>query len=59
MTRFSARARKYWFAFGGIGLLIGLRYFEIDIPGFPDIVRDMIVGLAAAEGVYQASNGAE
>jgi hypothetical protein len=56
-VRFSARARKYMVALGGVGLLIGLRYLEIDVPGLPEAVRDTLVGLAAAEGVYQVSNG--
>lgn len=56
MTRFSARARKYWFAVGGIALLVGLRYYDIEIPGFPDVMRDILIGLAASEGVYQAAN---
>ena len=58
MRRFSAQARKYMVALGGIGLLVGLRYLEIDIPGLPEAVRDTLLGLAAAEGVYQVSNGA-
>jgi hypothetical protein len=58
MRRFSARARKYMVALGGIALLIGLRYLDIEIPGLPEAVRDTLVGLAAAEGVYQVSNGA-
>ena len=44
-------------ALGGIGLLIGLRYLEIDVPGLPEAVRDTLVGLATAEGVYQVANG--
>jgi hypothetical protein len=57
MRRFSARARKYMVALGGIALLIGLRYLDVEIPGLPEAVRDTLVGLAAAEGVYQVSNG--
>jgi hypothetical protein len=44
-------------ALGGVGLLIGFRYLQIDVPGLPEAVRDTLVGLAAAEGVYQVSNG--
>jgi hypothetical protein len=56
MTRFSARARKYLIALGGIGLLVLLRYLEMEIPGLSNDVRDVLVGLATAEGVYQTPN---
>lgn len=58
MERFSANARKYLVAVIGVGLLIGLRYLEIDIPGLPDIVRDLIVAAIAAEAVFQVPNSA-
>ena len=57
MRRFSTKSRKYMVALGGIGLLIGFRYLQIDVPGLPEAVRDTLVGHAAAEGVYQVSNG--
>ena len=57
MRRFSAKSRKYLVALGGVWLLIGFRYLQIDVPGLPEAVRDTLVGLAAAEGVYQVSNG--
>lgn len=56
MERFTARARKYLFALGGVGLLILMQRLEISIPGLPDIVRDLLIGLVASEGVYQAAN---
>jgi xanthosine utilization system XapX-like protein len=56
MTRFSARARKYLMALGGIGMLVGLRYLEVEIPGLPQWVMEVLVGLAVSEGVYQAPN---
>jgi hypothetical protein len=56
MTRFSARARKYIIALGGVGLLVLLRYLEMEIPGLSNDVRDVLVGLATAEGVYRTPN---
>jgi xanthosine utilization system XapX-like protein len=56
MTRFSARARKYLMALGGIGLLVGLRYLDVEIPGLPEWVLEVMVGLAVSEGVYRAPN---
>jgi hypothetical protein len=56
MLRFSARARKYLFCVGGIGLLIAAQQYDLSIPGLPDMVRDMIMGLLVAEGVFQAPN---
>jgi hypothetical protein len=52
------RYRKFFVAFGGVGLLIGLRHFEVEIPGFDAIVRDLIVGALVAGGVYQVPNDA-
>ena len=57
MRRFSTKSRKYMVALGGVGLLMGFRYLQIDVPGLPEAVRDTLVGVAAAEGVYQISNG--
>ena len=54
------RYRKFLVAAGGIGLLIGLRYYEIEIPGLDAIVLDLIVGTLVSWGVYQVKNeGAE
>jgi hypothetical protein len=47
---------KFFVAVGGIGLLIGVRHFEIAIPGLDAIVRDLIVGALVAGGVYQVPN---
>lgn len=55
-VRFSAEARKYLVALVGIAALVALDYFKINIPGVPDIVRNILVGLFVSEGVYQASN---
>jgi hypothetical protein len=56
MTRFSARARKYLFALGGVGVLIIMQRFEIAIPGMDEMVSQVIAGLLIAEGVYRAPN---
>lgn len=50
------RYRKFLVAAGGIGLLIGLRYFEIELPGFDAVVRDLVVGMLVSWGVYQVPN---
>jgi hypothetical protein len=57
MLRFTAKARKYLVALAGIGLLVAMRYLDVEIPGLPDIVRDLIAGAVIAEAVYQAPNG--
>jgi hypothetical protein len=56
MERFSKNARKYLTCLIGIGLLIGMRYLEIEIPGLPALVSDLIGGLLVAESVYQLPN---
>ena len=58
MERFSKNARKYVAALVGVGLLIGLRYLEIDIPGLPAIVSDLVAGALVAEAVFQIPNTA-
>jgi hypothetical protein len=50
------RYRKFFVASGGVALLIGLRYFEVEIPGFDAVVRDLIVGTLVSWGVYQVPN---
>jgi hypothetical protein len=57
MERFTKEARKYWVAAGGIGLLIALRYLDVEIPGLPTFVFELIVGAFTAEAVYQTRNG--
>lgn len=47
---------KFFVAAFGIGALIGLRHFEVDIPGLDAVVRDLIVGALVAGGVYQIPN---
>ncbi|CAN7624989.1 hypothetical protein [Aminobacter sp. LjRoot7] len=47
---------KFFVALFGIGALIGLRHFEVDIPGLDAVVRDLIVGALVAGGVYQIPN---
>jgi hypothetical protein len=59
MTRFSARARKYLVAVGGIGMLVGLHWLEVEIPGLPQWVMEVLVGLAVSEGVYRAPNSGD
>jgi len=49
---------KFFIAAFGIGALIGLRHFEIDIPGLDAIVRDLIVGALVAGGVYKIPQSA-
>lgn len=56
MTRFSAHAKKYLFCLAGIGFLIGMQHLGIEIPGLPDIVRDLFAGVLISEGVYQLRN---
>lgn len=56
MERFTKRASKYLFALGGIAALIALQQYGISIPGLPDVVGQLVVGLAVAEGVYQVRN---
>lgn len=51
-----ARYSKFFAAAGGIGLLIAVRYFEIEIPGLDAIVRDLIVGALVSWSVYQIPN---
>lgn len=58
MERFTRRARKYIVALIGVGVLVGLRYMDIDIPGLPEIARDLLVAALTAEAVYQAPNAA-
>jgi hypothetical protein len=48
--------RKFIVAAGGIGLLIGFRAFEIELPGLDTLVRDLIVGALVSWGVYQVPN---
>ena len=50
------RYAKFFVALFGIGGLIGLRHFEVDIPGLDAIVRDLIVGALVAGGVYRIPN---
>jgi hypothetical protein len=49
---------KFFVAAGGIGLLLGLQYAHVEIPGLADVVRDLIVGALVAGGVYQVPNQA-
>ena len=56
MERFTSRARKYLFALGGVAVLIAAQRFDITIPGLPDMVSELLMGLLVAEGVYQAKN---
>lgn len=58
MERFTKNARKYLTALVGIGLLVGMRYLEIEIPGLPAIVSDLVAGALVAEAVYQLPNEA-
>jgi hypothetical protein len=37
-------------------MLVGLHWLEVEIPGLPQWVLDVLVGLAVSEGVYQSPN---
>lgn len=50
------RYKKLIPAVAGIALLMLLKYWEIDIPGFASIVLDWLVGGATVFGVYQVKN---
>lgn len=50
------RYAKFLVAAAGVGTLIGLQQFHVEIPGLADIVRDLIVGALVAGGVYQVPN---
>lgn len=50
------RYKKLIPAFLGVGLLITLKYLDIDLPGFSSIVIDWLVGGATVFGVYQVKN---
>lgn len=50
------RYKKLIPAIVGVSLLIGLKYLDIDIPGFASIVLDWLVGSATVFGVYQVKN---
>jgi hypothetical protein len=56
MERFTLKAKKYLFALGGIAVMIAAQRYEVAIPGLPDMVSEMLMGLLVAEGVYQARN---
>jgi hypothetical protein len=56
MERFTFRAKKYLFALAGIGALIAAQRYDLVIPGLPDMVSEILMGLLVAEGVYQARN---
>ncbi|CCV14965.1 hypothetical protein [Mesorhizobium sp. STM 4661] len=51
-----ARYSKFIVAVAGIGVLIGLQQFRVEIPGLGDVVRDLIVGALVAGGVYRIPN---
>lgn len=50
------RYKKLVPAIGGITLLIVLKYFDIDLPGFTSIVVDWLVGAATVFGIAQVRN---
>lgn len=50
------RYKKLIPAILGIGLLILLKYLEIDLPGFTSIVVDWLVGGATVFGIAQVRN---
>lgn len=50
------RYKKLIPAFLGVSLLILLKYWDIDLPGFSTIVLDWLVGGATVFGVYQVRN---
>lgn len=50
------RYRKLIPAVIGVGLLVAMKHWEIEIPGFDMIIVDWIVSAATVFGVYQAKN---
>ena len=59
MIRFSAQARKYLIALGGVGLLVACNRLGLEIPGLPDLIRDCLIAIITAEGVYRVRNKTE
>lgn len=48
--------RKLFAALIGVAVLIGLRYFEVTVPGLEPIILELIVGGLTSIGVFQATN---
>jgi len=47
---------KFFVAAGGLGVLLALRYFDVSLPGFDQVVLETIVSALTAAGVYQVRN---
>lgn len=50
------RYRKLIAAVLGIGVLIGMRYLNVEVPGLQPIIIDLVIGGLTSLGVYQATN---
>lgn len=47
---------KFFVAVGGLGVLFALRYYDVTLPGFDQVVLESIVSALTAAGVFQARN---
>jgi hypothetical protein len=52
------RYRKLIPAIVGVSVLIGLKYYQVTIPGLDAVVLDWLVSAGTVFGVYQAKNEA-
>jgi hypothetical protein len=52
------RYRKLIPAIVGVSVLIGLKYYQVTIPGLDVVVLDWLVSAGTVFGVYQAKNEA-
>jgi len=52
------KIRKLIAAIVGVGVLIGFRYYDIDLFGLDAFVMDLVLGAATVYGVYQVPNEA-
>ena len=52
MTKYN----KLWAVLIGLAALVALNHFEIELPGFDQVVMDLIVAAITAFGVYQVPN---
>jgi len=50
------RYRKLIAAFLGLGILFGIRYAGVEIPGLDALVVDLLGSMLTAFGVYQVPN---
>lgn len=48
---------KFFVAAGGLGLLFALRHYDLSLPGFDQVVSELLVSALVAGGVFQVRNG--